>query len=640
MAQFRACFPLTKDSPLYLVLLNSSVAIAYLIAVRISLRFIVMPGEVSAVWLPSALTLALVLWCRARVFPGIVVASLIGLIDLYSQVETWWGFALVQSACAVANCLQPYAAVTFLSRQGAVPRQIRAIFTQTRCTRLFVLAAIVSPMLSACLGVTASAIVGLLPWQDYAASWITWWLASALAHLIFTPPILLMRFSPSAVSTYPGQKWEALGIVIILFLLLWSVFYGQQPFAYMLLPILIWIVFRFGIFKSSLTVVIVTTIALASTARGLGPWAQYSPAISLILLQSFIGTLSSACLILAAVTEERNLAQAQLEETLAGLEQQVKNRTAELAYSEAQLNGFFSAASMGMGIVNQDLRYVRINEQLAHIHGKLAEDHPGKTIAEIIPHIAEDLEPILLKVMKTGYPQLHHEITSAMPHHPNTEATYLASYFPIFDERNHASLVGLVVNDITTIKQLEQQLKEAALIDGLTQVANRRHFDEVLQNEWHQSLEMKQALTVFLCDVDYFKLYNDAYGHIQGDHCLTQIAQAIHQASNCHEADPQASQNLVARYGGEEFAVILPNTSAEKALAVAQHIRDRIHQLALPHIKGLRGQVTLSIGGMTCVPQRRDGFIALLHQADQSLYEAKRQGRDRAILNTVTLQKL
>ncbi len=544
------------------VILNAFVAIVYLIALRISLTFVVLPGGVSAVWLPSGITLALVCRFDYRVFPGIVVGSLVGLANLSWENAPVWGLTVVQVACAAGNCLQPYSAAQFLKYQGLSLQNPQTIFAQVRSAWLFALAAIVSPMVSASLGVTAGAIAQLVAWQNYGSSWVTWWVASALAHLIFTPPLLLARSSLD-----PKRLGEALGIFAIFSLLLWIIFYRQEPLSYILLPILMWIVFRLGALISSIAVVIVASIAIFSTSLGQGPWADYAPDVSLLLLQSFMGTFSCVCLILAAVTEERNLAQIKLKQTLANLEQEVKDRTADLAYSEAQLSGFFATAAMGMGIVDPGFRYVRINQQLAEIHQLSPEESLGKTIAEILPELSAEIEPIVQSVLDTGQPVLHHEISKGLPIHAEMENVYTSSYFPILNTENKVICVGFIFNDITHIKKLEKQLKNAALTDSLTQVANRRYFDEFLQREWQKSLELNQPITLLIFDIDYFKNYNDTYGHLQGDRCLTQVAQGIASAIDTPDA-------LLARYGGEEFALILPNTPADLGLKQAQHIHD------------------------------------------------------------------
>ncbi len=176
---------------------------------------------------------------------------------------------------------------------------------------------------------------------------------------------------------------------------------------------------------------------------------------------------------------------------------------------------------------------------------------------------------------------------------------------------------------------LNQQLRKLAALDGLTQIANRRVFDECLTREWQRGQREKATLSLILCDIDYFKLYNDSFGHQAGDLCLKKVAQAILNTVN-RPAD------LVARYGGEEFAVILPQTPAKNALQVAETIRLQIKQLYLSHPESLVSDyISLSLGVTCIIPQAKYTKKQLLIAADKALYQAKKQGRDRAILTII-----
>lgn len=172
------------------------------------------------------------------------------------------------------------------------------------------------------------------------------------------------------------------------------------------------------------------------------------------------------------------------------------------------------------------------------------------------------------------------------------------------------------------LQQANQELQRLASSDGLTQVANRRCFDEYLTLEW-QRLEREQLpLSMILCDVDCFKLYNDTYGHLAGDDVLRQIATAIAKAV-------KRPANLVARYGGEEFAVILPRTDAEGAIAVARDIQVNVSALQIPHSGSqVSPFITLSLGVATTVPHGQLASTTLVQAADQELYRAKAQGRN------------
>lgn len=192
--------------------------------------------------------------------------------------------------------------------------------------------------------------------------------------------------------------------------------------------------------------------------------------------------------------------------------------------------------------------------------------------------------------------------------------------------------LAIAIQQASLFEQLEaanQELKRLACLDGLTGVANRRYFDESFNREWQRLAREQAPLALILCDIDYFKQYNDTYGHLAGDLCLKQIASAIEQAA-------KRPADLVARYGGEEFAIILPNTKAEGALAVAEEIQSYVKALQIPHAKSQVSQyVTLSLGIAVTVPMPRSAVKQLISTADQALYEAKFQGRDRAILKTL-----
>lgn len=164
--------------------------------------------------------------------------------------------------------------------------------------------------------------------------------------------------------------------------------------------------------------------------------------------------------------------------------------------------------------------------------------------------------------------------------------------------------------------------------DQLTGIANRRMFDVTLEKEFNRARRKGLPISLLLMDIDFFKRYNDHYGHPQGDFCLTAVAQAISQAGACRAPD------LVARYGGEEFAVILPETDYEGALTVADRVLHQIRELCLPHAgSDVSHYVTISIGVYTCdlATCKTSDSASLLDGVDKLLYEAKHQGRNRVV---------
>lgn len=176
-----------------------------------------------------------------------------------------------------------------------------------------------------------------------------------------------------------------------------------------------------------------------------------------------------------------------------------------------------------------------------------------------------------------------------------------------------------------TIEESNRKLTELTVIDSLTGIANRRKFDEYLESEWLRLAREKAPLSLILCDIDYFKLYNDTYGHQAGDRCLQQVAQTIKKTV-------KRPADLTARYGGEELAVILPNTTPEGAKKVAQDIRQQVQALQIAHENStVSPYVTLSLGVASCIPERDSSTQDLLVQADQNLYKAKKRGRNQVV---------
>ncbi|WP_448379709.1 diguanylate cyclase domain-containing protein [Gloeomargarita sp.] len=166
------------------------------------------------------------------------------------------------------------------------------------------------------------------------------------------------------------------------------------------------------------------------------------------------------------------------------------------------------------------------------------------------------------------------------------------------------------------------ELRRLAASDGLTQLSNRRRFDEYLAETWQRLLQKPAPLSLILADIDFFKSYNDTYGHVAGDECLQRVAQAIRQVVT-------GATGLVARYGGEEFGVILPDTPLAPAMTVAERMRVKVVQLRIPHANSpVHEYVTLSLGVSSMLPSPQTAPAQLVAAADQALYQAKQQGRN------------
>ena len=194
----------------------------------------------------------------------------------------------------------------------------------------------------------------------------------------------------------------------------------------------------------------------------------------------------------------------------------------------------------------------------------------------------------------------------------------------------HLVVLRLDVTElIQKTKELElvnEKLARLSTTDGLTGIANRRLFDQTLLKEWQRSARSQQPLSLLLIDIDYFKRYNDRYGHLQGDECLRQVAEIL-------EGCVKRSGELVARYGGEEFAILLPGTDSKEASATAQRCADEIAKAKIMHAdSAVSPWLTLSIGVMTQVALQDKAPESLVKSADVALYSAKAAGRARYVV--------
>jgi diguanylate cyclase (GGDEF)-like protein len=186
----------------------------------------------------------------------------------------------------------------------------------------------------------------------------------------------------------------------------------------------------------------------------------------------------------------------------------------------------------------------------------------------------------------------------------------------ILDERKRLSVELDKANKI---------LHSLAMTDSLTGLANRRHFDELLEREWRRIARESGTLSLLLFDIDHFKLYNDHYGHQSGDECLKKVGHVLAKIA-------RRSGDICARYGGEEFAVILPNIYTERAMQIAESARTDVAAIEIEHVKAEEGRVTVSVGVASIKP--RDPGVKmgdLIEAADHALYNAKRGGRNRTM---------
>ncbi|MBQ4853522.1 sensor domain-containing diguanylate cyclase [Rhodanobacter sp. B2A1Ga4] len=193
------------------------------------------------------------------------------------------------------------------------------------------------------------------------------------------------------------------------------------------------------------------------------------------------------------------------------------------------------------------------------------------------------------------------------------------------------SLIGFMF-DISERKRTEQQLislqkemEELSFRDGLTGVANRRRFDAIIELEWSNARRNRQPLSLLMIDIDYFKQYNDRYGHLEGDTCLKHVARVLNSAGT-------RARDLLARFGGEEFVLVLPETDEASAGKLAERCRELLLAEQIPHESSpIDSLLTISVGVCTMIPGHDDELRPFIDTVDKRLYQAKQQGRNRIV---------
>jgi diguanylate cyclase (GGDEF)-like protein len=200
---------------------------------------------------------------------------------------------------------------------------------------------------------------------------------------------------------------------------------------------------------------------------------------------------------------------------------------------------------------------------------------------------------------------------------------------PIFDPQGKLIAVVETLRDMTSHKKAQTELERLANHDGLTGIYNRRGFDDKLHAEFSRSSRESLPLSLAMVDVDFFKQFNDTYGHQAGDHCLKKVADALAKSTF-------RPSDMAARYGGEEFAIVLPSVDEEGAKVVANRVLKAVSGLGIVHSGSVsRGVVTVSIGVATIIPSAKSSEKELIQAADEALYRAKHGGRNRVECNTI-----
>jgi len=291
-----------------------------------------------------------------------------------------------------------------------------------------------------------------------------------------------------------------------------------------------------------------------------------------------------------------------------------------------ELEQVFSACTDALWVIREDGVVVRANDAMLDILGKTAAEVIGKKCADLLDYsLCQDANCPIKRVRSKALREYDIQLAQG----PDRTEHFILSTAPLITLDGSPGVVGQFKN-ITSRKEAEADLAAAnfalermARMDGLTQIANRRCFDETLEKEWQRLNRDSKPLSLLLGDIDFFKKFNDHYGHQAGDECLRQVAKAL-AGTVLRPAD------LAARYGGEEFVILLPEVDAAGALHVGERVLAAIENLAIEHqLSTVSNYVTMSLGAATLIPNQEQAGKFLTKLADDALYRSKETGRNR-----------
>jgi diguanylate cyclase (GGDEF)-like protein/PAS domain S-box-containing protein len=559
-------------------------------------------AEGNLIWVANGVLLAYFLLAPRRLWPAYLCAGLLGHAIGTAVIHVSWQVNLMDTPLDVFEAF--LGALLMRRRSAQLPR-----FTQGKyLLRFFAFAVLLAPLIT---GILHTLITMLWQHTGFSLLFLQWVVADSLGACVVTPACVAIFRTRIPRTICSGWNWAYLipfaGVTIAV------LSQARVPLSFVLYPFLVVLLLRLGLGWAATATLFVAAVGSWFTVHGEGPFAsslslsRLEPAV---ILQLFVATAMFMLYSVSVVIENLRGTERRLQEIASLHKLMTENSRDVIIIADFEgRRSFVSAAGANWG------GWTR--EEMLNLH-TLELVHPderskmAKTILELRFGKNDALAECRVRTREGKF--LWVETSLRTIRDPVTGVP-----------------TGILNNmrEITQRKLAEQQLAEAyravevmAITDALTGLANRRQFDQCLTVEWRRGMRDRKPLSLLLIDADFFKEYNDAYGHLRGDDCLKQIAEAIQDVV-------LRPGDLVARFGGEEFAVILPNTSAPGAFQVALDICTMLGNRQIPHSGNSAGIVTISAGSATLVPKLGQPAATLVDCADQALYRAKRSGRNR-----------
>jgi diguanylate cyclase (GGDEF)-like protein/PAS domain S-box-containing protein len=562
-------------------------------------------GGSNIIWLANGLVLAFLLLVPRWRWRMYVAVSFVAMVLGSMMIHESLGMSLLYNAL---NLVEVLVGALLLKRKSTdLP-----VFTDGRYMLRFVgFACLLGPTVA---GMPFAIFMHVFRHQDFLNVMLNWALPDGLGIAVMTPTLVAIVQSRMRSTHLLRQRWiypvMVLAVTLVVFM------QSRAPLLFLIFPFLVLIATHIDLGWAALSTLVVALIGGWFTVHNYGPLAlatTIGPEWKAAILQLFLAAAMFTLYAISVVFGTLRNIQTELRQ-IASLHKLVVDNSRD-------------AIELG----DLDGRRTYVSPGIKALTDWNPEDLMGRVFRELI-HPADIAEvEMAMRALRAGSEGGTLEYRARKR---NGEYFWAEGSLRVYRDPATGRPIGYLnlVRDISERKRSEEHLQSAyrametlVVVDALTGIANRRRFDDSLTIEWRRSLREGSKLSLLLIDADHFKRYNDTYGHVRGDSCLKQIAEAALDVV-------LRPGDLVARYGGEEFAVVLPGTDESGAKAVAEDICQAVRNRRLPHEGNAPGIVTVSVGCATMIPQRGKTSQDLIEAADQALYRAKGRGRNRVVV--------
>jgi len=561
-----------------------AVGLVYLAAARLGLTTAFTAQQVTLVWPPTGIALAVLMLVGPDLWPGILFGAFLANLTSHQPVA-------VALAIAAGNTLEAMTAAWLLRQFVATPMSQS---WERGMLAVVVFGALASTAISATIGATSFCASGLQPWSSFWSMWRTWWLGNAAGDLIVLPALLAFSARPRLLNWQQRVEIGALvaGLAITSIVVFARRFdnAAHYPLEYLVFPFLIWAAIRFGIAGAAFANLLMSAIAIWGTGRGYGPYAIGQGDERLMLLQIFLSVVSSSGLLLGATVSDRDSA-----------------RVRRAGMVEAALDCIISMDHLG--------RIIEFNPAAERAFGYSRAEAYGQDFAGLIipEHLREFHRRAIMRHHRLGDPGL-------LGRRFETVAVRADGHeFPIELSMSRVPTAGppiftAFIRDITEQKRMVKQLAFRATHDGLTSVLNNATFMERLTLAARQAnVGGRHDIAVLFVDLNKFKAINDRFGHVVGDRLLVAIARRLRAAVRPNDS--------VGRLGGDEFAVLLEHVTDQADVeAVVQRVRRAMDEPFNVDGHEIRASVSVGIALASKDGPRPED---LLRAADSAMYVVK-----------------